>query len=158
MKVMNELHPADHVLPRIKEAPKVSKLYERGLGEEGVIDADWGNKHPHAFCRPSRNRIFQAAANYKADKADWLAVAGRVCIFRRSGKRSAQCFETAIDHKIIRTVWPDADQGSRRAPDSQDIGPGARCQGRYVQKWREISTGPPAKRLALLWIAGFRRL
>ncbi|MGB5077552.1 MAG: 2-oxoglutarate dehydrogenase E1 component [Sphingorhabdus sp.] len=55
----------------IKSHPGVGELYAQRLVAEGVIDADWANDHITRFVALLEQE-FNAAANYKANQADWF--------------------------------------------------------------------------------------
>ncbi|MEH6758183.1 MAG: 2-oxoglutarate dehydrogenase E1 component [Parasphingorhabdus sp.] len=84
----------------IKNHPKVSKLYETRLVEEGVIDADWGRATRDNFAAHLETE-FQAAANYKADKADWFGGRWQGLHIPADPETARRNVETAIDTKLF---------------------------------------------------------
>jgi len=84
----------------IKKHPKVSKLYEARLVEEGVIDADWGDATRKAFAEHLETE-FQAAADYKADKADWFGGRWQGLHIPADPETARRNVETAIDPKLF---------------------------------------------------------
>jgi len=84
----------------IKKHPKVSKLYEARLVEEGVIDADWGDQTRNAFADHLETE-FQAAADYKADKADWFGGRWQGLHIPADPETARRNAETAIDAKLF---------------------------------------------------------
>jgi 2-oxoglutarate dehydrogenase E1 component len=84
----------------IKKHPKVSKLYEARLVEEGVIDADWADKTRKDFADHLETE-FQAAADYKADKADWFGGRWQGLHIPADPESARRNVETAIDGKLF---------------------------------------------------------
>ncbi len=84
----------------IKKHPKVSKLYEARLIEEGVVDADWGANTRKAFADHLETE-FQAAADYKADKADWFGGRWQGLHIPADPETARRNVETAIDPKLF---------------------------------------------------------
>ncbi len=84
----------------IRKHPKVSKLYEQRLVAEGVIDADWGDATRKAFAEHLETE-FQAAADYKADKADWFGGRWQGLHIPADPETARRNVETAIDAKLF---------------------------------------------------------
>ncbi|ATW02894.1 2-oxoglutarate dehydrogenase E1 component [Sphingorhabdus sp. YGSMI21] len=84
----------------IKKHPKVSKLYEARLVEEGVIDAGWADTTRKAFADHLETE-FQAAADYKADKADWFGGRWQGLHIPADPETARRNVETAIDPKLF---------------------------------------------------------
>ncbi len=84
----------------IKKHPKVSKLYEQRLVSEGVIDKDWGDATRNAFADHLETE-FQAAADYKADKADWFGGRWQGLHVPADPETARRNVETAIDSKLF---------------------------------------------------------
>lgn len=84
----------------IKNHPKVSKLYETRLIEEGLIDAEWGAAKRKNFAEHLENE-FQAAANYKAGEADWFGGRWRGLHMPADPETARRNVDTAIDKKLF---------------------------------------------------------
>ena len=84
----------------IKKHPKVSKLYETRLIEEGLIDAEWGAAKRKNFAEHLENE-FQAAANYKAGEADWFGGRWRGLHMPADPETARRNVDTAIDKKLF---------------------------------------------------------
>ncbi|WP_373492449.1 2-oxoglutarate dehydrogenase E1 component [Parasphingorhabdus sp.] len=84
----------------IKKHPKVSQLYEKRLVEEGVIDDKWGDATRAAFSEHLETE-FQAAADYKADKADWFGGRWQGLHIPADPETARRNVETAIDAKLF---------------------------------------------------------
>ncbi|MEL6874435.1 MAG: 2-oxoglutarate dehydrogenase E1 component, partial [Pseudomonadota bacterium] len=84
----------------IRKHPKVSKLYEQRLIEEGVIDADWGTTTRKAFAEHLEGE-FQAASNYEPDKADWFGGRWQGLHAPADPETARRNVDTAIDGKLF---------------------------------------------------------
>ncbi len=87
----------------IKKHPKVSKLYEARLIEEGVIDADWGAKTRKAFADHLEGE-FKAADDYQPDKADWFGGRWQGLHIPADPESARRNVETAIDPKLFESL------------------------------------------------------
>ena len=87
----------------IKKHPKVSKLYEQRLIEEGVIDADWGAKTRKAFADHLEGE-FKAADDYEPDKADWFGGRWQGLHVPADPETARRNVETAIDPKLFESL------------------------------------------------------
>ncbi len=87
----------------IKKHPKVSKLYEQRLIEEGVIDADWGTKTRKAFADHLEGE-FKAADDYEPDKADWFGGRWQGLHIPADPETARRNVETAIDAKLFESL------------------------------------------------------
>jgi 2-oxoglutarate dehydrogenase E1 component len=87
----------------IKKHPKVSKLYEQRLIEEGVIDADWGAKTRKAFADHLEGE-FKAADDYEPDKADWFGGRWQGLHIPADPETARRNVETAIDAKLFESL------------------------------------------------------
>ncbi|SIN61057.1 2-oxoglutarate dehydrogenase E1 component [Parasphingorhabdus marina DSM 22363] len=84
----------------IKKHPKVSKLYEQRLIEEGVIDADWGSATRKAFAEHLEGE-FKAASDYEPDKADWFGGRWQGLHAPADPETARRNVDTAIDGKLF---------------------------------------------------------
>ncbi|OAO04237.1 2-oxoglutarate dehydrogenase E1 component [Sphingomonadales bacterium EhC05] len=84
----------------IKKHPKVSKLYEQRLIDEGVIDADWGASTRKAFSDHLETE-FQAASDYEPRKADWFGGRWSGLHAPADPETARRNVETAIDGKLF---------------------------------------------------------
>ncbi|MEW4468736.1 2-oxoglutarate dehydrogenase E1 component [Parasphingorhabdus sp. JC815] len=84
----------------IKKHPKVSKIYEQRLIDEGLIDADWGAAKRKAFAELLETQ-FKEAAHYKAGKADWFGGRWRGLHAPADPETARRNVETAIDKKLF---------------------------------------------------------
>ncbi|WP_109354892.1 2-oxoglutarate dehydrogenase E1 component [Sphingorhabdus sp. EL138] len=87
----------------IKKHPKVSKLYEQRLIEEGVIDADWGTSTRKAFADHLEGE-FKAADDYEPDKADWFGGRWQGLHVPADPETARRNVETAIDAKLFESL------------------------------------------------------
>ncbi len=87
----------------IKKHPKVSKLYEQRLIEEGVIDADWGTNTRKAFADHLEGE-FKAADDYEPDKADWFGGRWQGLHVPADPETARRNVETAIDAKLFESL------------------------------------------------------
>ncbi|WP_431197607.1 2-oxoglutarate dehydrogenase E1 component [Shimia thalassica] len=87
----------------IKKHPKVSKLYEQRLVEEGVIDADWGTATRKAFAAHLETE-FKAASDYEPDKADWFGGRWQGLHIPADPETARRNVETAIDPKLFESL------------------------------------------------------
>ena len=84
----------------IKKHPKVSKLYEQRLIDEKLIDADWAEAKRKEFAEHLETQ-FQAAADYKASKADWFGGRWQGLHAPADPETARRNVDTAIDKKLF---------------------------------------------------------
>ena len=88
---------------KIKKHPKVSRVYEGRLVEEGVIDADWGNETRMRF-NNMLEQEFSKAADYEPDKADWFGGRWSGLHAPATPETARRNVATAIDKKIFNSL------------------------------------------------------
>ncbi len=84
----------------IKKHPRVSRLYEQRLIEEGVIDTDWGTTTRKRFSAHLETE-FQAAVDYEPQKADWFGGRWQGLHVPADPETARRNVDTAIDKKLF---------------------------------------------------------
>lgn len=84
----------------IKKHPKVSAIYSERLVAEGVIDAEWATSTRKSFADHLEGE-FKAAADYKADKADWFGGRWQGLHAPADPETARRNVDTAIDEKLF---------------------------------------------------------
>lgn len=84
----------------IKKHPKVSAIYSERLVAEGVIDGEWATTTRKSFADHLEGE-FKAAADYKADKADWFGGRWQGLHAPADPETARRNVDTAIDEKLF---------------------------------------------------------
>ena len=87
----------------IREHPKVSKLYEQRLVDEGVIETTWADQKRAEFTQHLETE-FAAAPDYKANRADWFGGRWQGLHAPADPETARRNVDTAIDEKLFKSL------------------------------------------------------